>query len=455
MTRGRLGRLRRATALAALLGSAALVGVAGQPPKEQEDPKRGVKKAILVEDEDPRGGVKKKVVVDDDIVVGKPGAPAGTPPDVRLDELARAAEDARDPAARALFAKYAVPFDRVVEKGGALRVQPVPVRKAEWPDAVGLFPLDAAGKPQDVRTVKTTDVRTVEYFEAMVQADAENVLKQKGEGAAALESVATAEKLLAAAARFHDYAREHSYPNRKTPIRSGKGWDELRTALAGKLRAARLDLLRAAIAARDNARAREVGTRLMNAYPKDAEVARAVAVARVGEAERLLQSGGHTDSVRAKELLDEFEARYPGAGGEAAQKLRAQLRDIAQKAFTRAREKKAVGDLTTARDELGRAAALDPTLDGLREMQRELRTGYPILTVGVRQFPANMSPATARLDSERQAVELLFEGLLEEIPDESGAVRYRPGAAVTSPCGRSTATHPAAPASTATTWSAR
>jgi ABC-type oligopeptide transport system substrate-binding subunit len=66
-------------------------------------------------------------------------------------------------------------------------------------------------------------------------------------------------------------------------------------------------------------------------------------------------------------------------------------------------------------------------------MQRELRTGYPILYVGVRQFPAHLSPATARLDSERQAVELLFEGLLEEVPDESGAVRYVPGAVVTMP----------------------
>ena len=111
----------------------------------------------------------------------------------------------------------------------------------------------------------------------------------------------------------------------------------------------------------------------------------------------------------------------------------AQLRDVAQKAFIRAKEKKDAGDIQTARDELSRAAAIDPTLDGIRELQRELRIGYPILYVGVRQFPANLSPSTARLDSEKQAVELIFEGLLEEVPEESGAVRYRPGAALAMP----------------------
>src|SRR5262249_41687307 len=149
-------------------------------------------------------------------------------------------------------------------------------------------------------------------------------------------------------------------------------------------------------------RIREASARLMSAYPKDAAVAREVAVARVGEAERLLKSSAHADHVKAKELLDEFEARFPGAGGEAARKIRTQLRDLALTAFNRAKDKKAAGDLQTARDELARASSLDPTIDGVREMQRDLRIGYPILAVGVRQFPVYMSPSTARFDSEKQ-----------------------------------------------------
>jgi ABC-type oligopeptide transport system substrate-binding subunit len=192
-------------------------------------------------------------------------------------------------------------------------------------------------------------------------------------------------------------------------------------------------MLRAAIAAKDPIRIRDASTRLMDAYPKDAAVAQEVAAARIGEAETLLKSTSHPDHLRAKELLDEFEGKFPGAGGVPLRTLREKLRSMAKDAFTRAKEKKAAGDLTTARDELARAAALDPTVEGIRELQRELRTGYPILHVGVRQFPVNMSPATARTDSEKQAVELLFEGLLEEVPEEGGGVRYRPGAALTLP----------------------
>ena len=123
-------------------GSAALVGLAAQPPKEKEDPK---------------GTVKKKIVIDDDSEPTKkgPAAPAASAPDVRLDELVKAAQDTRDPTLKTLFSKYAVPFDRITEKAGGLRIQPVPVPKTEWPDSVGLVPLDAAGKPQEIRSVHT------------------------------------------------------------------------------------------------------------------------------------------------------------------------------------------------------------------------------------------------------------------------------------------------------------
>src|SRR5205085_8011100 len=83
-----------------------------------------------------------------------------------------------------------------------------------------------------------------------------------------------------------------------------------------------------------------------------------------------------------------------------------------------------------ARDAARRAEALDPTVPGLRELLRELNASGAVLVVGVRQFPERMSPTTARFDSERQAVELLFEGLLEEVPDPAGGVRYRPGVAL-------------------------
>ncbi|MBA4186628.1 MAG: hypothetical protein C0467_01280 [Planctomycetaceae bacterium] len=406
-------RLPRLTALVLFLGCVALVGSAQQPPVEVEDPK---------------GTVKKKIIVDDDPIPTKKGpvTPVGNPPDAKLDELVKAGEEARTPGLKALFAKYTVPFDRLNDSGNDLRVKPIPFRKNEWPSdgskEFDVIPLDATGKPRDARRVRVGAVRSSDPFETLVPKEVDELLKAKGDPLAITDNLAASEKLLAAAIRFHDYARERQ-------IRKGKTWDEVRDPLVTKLRDVRLDMLRTAIAAKDAVRIRDAGTRLMNAYPKDAVVAREVAAARVGEAVQLLKSASHADHIRAKELLDEFEGRFPGAGAEAVADIRRQLREMAVKAFTRAKDKKGVGDLTAARDELARAASLDPTVEGIRELQRELRTGYPILQVGVRQYPINMSPATARVDSEKQVVELLFEGLLEEVPEESGAVRYRAGAA--------------------------
>ena len=50
-----------------------------------------------------------------------------------------------------------------------------------------------------------------------------------------------------------------------------------------------------------------------------------------------------------------------------------------------------------------------------------------LLAVGARVFPERLSPVTARFDSERQAVELLFEGLLEEVPDPAGGANAGTG----------------------------
>ncbi len=66
-------------------------------------------------------------------------------------------------------------------------------------------------------------------------------------------------------------------------------------------------------------------------------------------------------------------------------------------------------------------------------MQRELRTGYQTLYVGVRQYPEAMSPLTARFDSEKQAVELVFDGLLAEVPADGQGPRFRAAAASAMP----------------------
>src|SRR5438552_2304388 len=80
---------------------------------------------------DANGTVKKKIIVDDPDppAKGTPVAPGGgTTPDARLDELDRAAADAKHPAVKKLLASFAAPFDKVTEKGNSVeRVKPIPL----------------------------------------------------------------------------------------------------------------------------------------------------------------------------------------------------------------------------------------------------------------------------------------------------------------------------------------
>lgn len=399
-------------------GLLALVwGAAGQFPPEEEDPQGGVKKRIIVDDDDPNN----------------PGATVGTPPHLRLDELLYAAQEAKHPVIKELYQKHTVPFDRLYTKGGKGAIRPIEHARGGPIPEMTVILLNADGQEIGQALVNSNIVRRVDYFEEIVVTEANKLLSYKPlgttpgpDGLTATDQVAAAEKLLAAAVRFHDFSRERL-------IRKGKGWDEIRKPLADRLREVRLLQLKTALAANDWPTVREVSQRLLRAYPRDPVVAAEVATARIGEAQRLLASDQPTEHVKAREILDEFEARYPGGGGDAIKEIRRKLTSLAQEAFRTAQVKKKAGDLAGAARALDRAAALDPTLPELREMLRELKSGYQTLYVGVREYPVWMSPMTARLDSEKQAVELLFEGLLNEVPDGHGGVHYRPGAAVAMP----------------------
>lgn len=403
-------------AVAALGFTLALVLTASsaQPP-EVEDTKPKVKKKVVVDDPDP-----PKVV--------KPAA-AGNP-SVRLDELVAAAATAPNPAVKAALERYTVPFDRLtLSTGTVMRVRPILLHRTDkLPAQFGVQELDPSGVPGELKNVAKAEARRIEHFEELALTEADGWLKKGGPKEAVIptDQLAAAEKLLAAALRYHDYARAND-------LRQGKNWDEVKRTLAERLKEARVRDLRQAAAAGEWARVREASGRLLTAYPNDPAVAREAAEARVGEAERLLKTKAFTDQVRARELLDDFEAKYPGAGGEPARRARKELEEEARRIFTLARADKSAGNQVRARDYVRQAQALDPELPGLRELARELGTSSTVLTVGARVFPERLSPVTARFDSERQAVELLFEGLLEEVPDPAGGTRYRPGAALGPP----------------------
>jgi ABC-type transport system substrate-binding protein len=401
--------LRRLGVLVALLAAAGVV--ASAPPAD---------------DEDPKGGAKKKIVVDGDVDYS-PKVGVQGPPDVRLDELALAAIQTTNPALKALYVRFAVPHDQLTEKSGATpRIRPFQLLwgKDIFPKdkAFNVTELDAAGRPTETRQAVVAEIRQLDSYEQLVVAAVDQLLKQRPASVSAEEAMTAADKLVAAGLRFHDYARAKN-------IRQGKSWEAVRPPLVEMQKSVWLQQLKAAVAATDWTKVGDVSGKLLTNYSADAAVAGEVSKARIAAVEQLLQSGNLQSKIRARELLDELEQKLPGGGGAAAKSARQKLTEEAQRLFDQAKARKGAGDLAGARDALRNAEALDPTLPGLRDLQRELKVGYPILVVGVRQFPERMSPATARFDSEKQAVALMFEGLLEEVPDDTGGVRYRPGAA--------------------------
>ncbi len=427
--------MSRLFALIAFLGSAGLMSLAAQPPKEVEDPKAKVVKKIVVDDE---GTSTKRINIEDDPLMAsqRPDAFSNTPPDVRLEEVIRAADQTRTKVLKELLYKYIVPFDRVTESGTTLNVKPIPYIRSKWGGAevVSLIPLDNEGKQKEQRATKVSDIKKVEHFESLVLEEVEKLQKQKLEGTSAVDQLAAAETLLSAAKRFHDYSRTpRKADNRPLNLRRGEGWDEIRNPLVTKLRSLQLELFNALTAANEEKRLEELGTRLLASYPNDKEIAAAIGKVKLSEAERLLKAGSDADVISARKILDALEASFPGSVGDTGRNLRAQVRELALKALKRSQEKFDLGDKRTARDELARAISFDPDIDGIREMQKKLGLNYSVLYVAARQYPQYMSPATARLDSEKHAVELVFEGLLEEVPDPTGAVHYRPGAALTMP----------------------
>jgi ABC-type oligopeptide transport system substrate-binding subunit len=77
-----------------------------------------------------------------------------------------------------------------------------------------------------------------------------------------------------------------------------------------------------------------------------------------------------------------------------------------------------------AEEKLTAALSLWPRLAGARDALLQRRRQYAVLYVGVRRLPEFLSPATAWTDAEKQAVELLFEGLVHPAHRGDPGQRY-------------------------------
>ena len=423
--------LRRLASLAVFTVVAAVLTISpAELPGEDEVPKAGAPRKI-VEEEDTRPGVKKKIVVEDASPSDGIAAPVSSP-EHRLEGVVQAQERTTSLPLREFLKRLEAPFDRIaLAESPAVRILPYPsfFGVDRFPPRFSVTPLDENGTPQEPRSVPLVQLGKLDPFEVIVIAEVNRLLGGKEATTTRVpmaERRAAAEILLSEAIRFHDWSRDN---NRRV----GRYWPRVRSNLFDRLREIRLEMYRAV----DEDNAAELAkqsARLASLYPRDAAVLEEVATRYLRDAERKLKFGTPAELEKLRDVLAEFETNFPNAGSEIVKRIRAELSKRARQFFEDAKAEQARGQAALAQDHLRTAVALDPELPGLRDLQGQLKTGHPILYVGVPELPhsamsVRLSPATARLDCEKYGVELLFEGLYDEIPDRLGTATYRPSLA--------------------------
>jgi peptide/nickel transport system substrate-binding protein len=378
--------------------------------------------------------LKKKITVEGE------GPPPVTVPKgafyVRIEDLFRAASEVKHPAIRDLLTRYAVAFDRIIDvENRPIRVTPIPINWPieKFPQRFGLFVLTTENAPQLLSGMDLARVKQIDHFEKLILAEVEQLADVAALGrrtpyndADPTERLAAAERLLAAGLWFHDGARDQNK-------RRGQGWEPIRAALSDQLAKVRLARIKLAADRQDWATVRTLGTRMETLYPNNPNILMDVFSAQLREAEAVINTSEQPSELeRARDVLVKFESKFPGQTNDAVERVRAALKQKADRLYTRA----AAAVKTNSPDARNLVRTLEliaPEYEGLRELQGQMKYGYTILYVGVNPLPERMSPATARFDSEKMAVELMFEGLLETLPDETHGVLYRPALAAAMP----------------------
>lgn len=430
----------RSTLLAILLGLSALgIGAWGQGnivPKKDDKKKEkdsgaatGGSGAYAEIEEPAPKKVRAFIPIDDEAPIVN--VPKGAYY-LRIEELARATADAKTPELRALLAKYVVAFDLMVDQQETkFRITPIPVyRFGKIPPVFGIFDLDEKGHPLPHRRVESVRVRRFQHFEELIVEEAEKLLDSRvtePKGVEMKDRVEAAEQLLAGALYFHDTARDQGK-------RKGLGWDQVRAKVVLDLATTRLARLKLGAERKDWKLVRGLGTRMIGLYPNDKKLLEQVFTARLAEAAiAAAESEQPADLELARNLLTEFESQFPGSKSETADRIRDALKQKSKRLFEQAKTAIRQNDQKRAQLLIRTVEIVDPATPGLRELQGQLTGGYTILYVGARQLPERLTPLTARFPSEHAAVDLVFEPLLEPLPDDPHGIKYRPALAATMP----------------------
>jgi ABC-type transport system substrate-binding protein len=412
--------------------------------EEDETTPPPVKKKKHVEDEDDKPAKRKVVRADE-----PEEPPARTVIDAR--DLAKAARETRHIYTKALFAKLAVPHDTVSLRtfagvtvaggnkggGGTFLVRPLPVFVTdvkELKDRLTLKIIDEAGKDVKTEQVSPRLVVSLRYYEQIAMAEVKEYLSQPFEKfdrddskrfLGRFDQLVAGEQALSAVMRFHQSARERE-------VRKGDAWKPVENELHKQLLGVLLDQLKNLAEHRAWNQAFALTRRLAETYTRAEDHALIAKPLADLLKNALKDSSYNQDGMKeARQRLRQLEDRFPGS--KVIEPIRESLREQARVLFERA--KALIKDKREAEAQplLAQAEETWPELPGLRALRIANLATWQILRVNMRELPRYLSPGYATTDAEHRGVDLLFESLVNLLPDDRGVLSYRPSLSIGRP----------------------
>jgi peptide/nickel transport system substrate-binding protein len=392
-----------------------------QPRKEEEEPTPPPVVPVPKKDLSPEK-VSPKTPLAPEV---KKESTAPEPYDMGVASFAQETAKTSSAGVRELFRPLMIEYDRLestFQGGNNFRVKPLPFRELpEEPITVDIY--DQTMKNPTERKFPTGSGFKFVPFELVVLEEVDYWLDHAGKTFKRQEQLDIAARAISSGLRFHRAAVS-------SKKRIGKEWQEVEKLLKTRLVKLQRERLQVLMNDGDFDRADEVALKLLAVNPDQTDILKDIYGLQLTRASKRTKSPSDEEMVKLRESLNLY-TRLPGNRDEklvaTAQRL---LRERASALVAEAKTLDAQKQSAVALSKLRAAEALDPDVPGIGDARLRLRG--QILYVGVKSLPERMSPATAQSDSERFAVELMFEGLLQAVPGPQVG-RYRPQLAQTLP----------------------
>lgn len=341
-----------------------------------------------------------------------PATPAAPRADLRLGQtisLTEEAKKAEHPALKKILEDFSVVHDTIVSQAGRVyKVQPLKNRyDPNTTLDISFVELNTGTQRQ---TIGRDQIRSVGHYEIQALAEVRKLLQSGLDQPTAQGTVPVSrfrllqvgEWVLREALRFHSSAKSRND--------RARGWEGVEDELRSEILKLQLAQVRALTAAGDYAAAEQLGAHLLKQYKGSREILDALEKVFTTQADEAI---AQSNFPRAREVMEHLLRNYNSEVTPGVERIHRILQTRARELVAQSDQAAAQGNGNQALVLLEEAQRIWPKLDGLAEKRRLIARQHPTLRIGVRTLPSQMSPTTAESDSDRLAVRLLFDRLVE------------------------------------------